>query len=246
MLTYDSVTNTFTFNAIDNSFAANYTVTLHAYDYASTATEHGTQVFTLDVYTNVGPSANETIPNLSATVHIEKIYTFTAFIFSEPEGETYSLSSYAITPSSAFITVDLGTGVITVDSATTPSNIGTYTVTLSATDGHPDTSIGTSSFNVDIVANSPPVINETLVDLMMTSDRTDTRILTSFAFYEPDGETLYIEGSFSPSISGLTFDNVTNTITSTCTSGDVGSYTFTLTAYDGHAENGNVTQTVRN
>jgi hypothetical protein len=244
MMVYNIGETNFTFTTLNNSFAGVYAVTLHTYDYASTADEHTSQTFTLTLLANQGPVANETISDLNATVHLVKTYQFTSFIFSDPESEAWYLTSYSVNPPSALIVVNTASRVITVDSSSTASDIGTYVVTLSATDGHPDTIIGTTTVNVNIVANSGPVVNETLPNLQMTSDRTDTRVLSAFAFSDPDGETVYSEGSFTPAVAFLSYDNTTRTITSTATSVDIGTHSFTLTGYDGHPETFNITQTV--
>ena len=65
-------------------------------------------------------------------------------------------------------------------------------------------------------------------------------------FNDPEGRTVTISGSFSPTATFITYNNMTRTFTSTPAESDVGNYTFTLAGDDGHSDSANATLTVSN
>ena len=102
-----------------------------------------------------------------------------------------------------------------------------------------------ASFNLELKENQGPAINETFEDITFASSFSNSFIHSELLFSEPDGENIFLEGSFSPSSSVLSYDNITRTISGTPTVSDEGAYTFILLAYDGHPDTVNVSQSVR-
>ena len=234
----------FTFLSLNNTFAGTYTVTIHAYDYNSNSSQHGIENFTLKILANNLPKTNEVIPNQSVTARFGLNYTIPANLFSDDDGETLTYD-FSITPSTSLITIEpTSLSYMNVSNASTNADARVYNVTLTASDENPGNSNATASFNVTISANSPPNVNETLSDELFVAERPLTFTHTEYAFKEPDGEAIFLNGSFSPPAPFLTYDNVTRTISGTPSSTDVGIFEFTLTGYDGHSDTGNNTQTV--
>ena len=154
--------------------------------------------------------------------------------------------SYTVNPSLSHITITPDFLHLNVSSSTTNADIGTYTVTISATDPHsPITATATNSFTVNIVANQAPAVNETLPDLAFTETRSSTSTLSQYTFSDADLDPLTYTYSVTPAAAFLSYDLSTRVISLTPATTDKGNYTFTLTASDGHADTSNTSQSVR-
>ena len=130
-------------------------------------------------------------------------------------------------------------------SAITNSDVGDYEITVTGTDGHSDTTTDTNVFNITIVANQPPSVNETIPHLTFTIGKTNTYAVSADAFTDPEGAALTYSGSASSPAAYLSIDPSTGAITSNNpTSGDVTPFTYTISASDGIAGNAAATQTV--
>ena len=130
-------------------------------------------------------------------------------------------------------------------SSITDSDIGDYEITVTGTDGHSDTTTDTNVFNITIVANQPPSVNETIPQLTFTIGRTSTYTVSADAFTDPEGVALTYSGAASSSAPYLSIDPSTGVITSNNpTSGNVPSFTYYISASDGIAGNAAATQSV--
>jgi len=242
MLVYSPGDGRFTFNSIDNSFAEVYTITLHAYDYASTDEEHTSQTFTLTLNENMSPVKDVSVNDVLATAYITSVVSFPNLFNNTEEALTIS---HTISPNPSFVTIDSAYTTLTVSSATTNTDAGTYQVRITATDNQPGNTPATSQFNVIVAANSPPQINETLPGVGFTAGRNQSIELSQFMFSDPDSEPLYHEGAFTGTAPTITYDNSTRTLLSIALVGSAGNYSFTVVAYDGNPQTSNATQTVR-
>ena len=226
-----------------NSQNGTYAIAIIGTDADSTTTQRGEISFNLNISPNEGPVKNVTILDQTRSANQGLNYTFPTPIFTEPEGETMTLS-YIVNPSLSHITVTPDFLHLNVSSSTTNADIGTYTVTISATDGHSDTATATSTFNVIIVANQAPAVNETLPDLAFTETRSSTSTLSQYAFSDADLDPLTYTYSVTPAAAFLSYDLSTRVISLTPATTDKGNYTFTLTASDGHADTSDISQSV--
>jgi len=242
MLVYSPGDGRFTFNSIDNSFAGVYTITLHAYDYASTDAEHTSQTFTLTLNENMSPVKDVSVNNILVTAYSSSVVSFPNLFNNTEEALTIS---HTISPNPSFVTIDSAYTTLTVSDATTNTDAGTYQVTITATDNQPGNTPATSQFNVIVSVNLPPQINETLPGVGFTAGRTQSIILSQFMFSDPESKPFYHEGAFTGTVPMIAYDNSTRTLLSNVLVGSSGNYSFTVTAYDDYPETGNTTQTVR-
>jgi len=142
MLTYSQANGEFTFSSMDNLFVRVYTVTLHAYDYASTEAEHTTQSFTLTVQANLGPVVNETQHTVVFTEGRSETAVLSQYIFSDPESESIYLEG-AFDGTAPAITFNNATRTLTSNVAL--GSVGSHTFTVIGYDVHTDTSNATQT-----------------------------------------------------------------------------------------------------
>ncbi|MHC5538982.1 putative Ig domain-containing protein, partial [Singulisphaera rosea] len=112
-----------------------------------------TQEFNLFVANNLPPAFTST-PPLNAAVG--RAYSYTA-VATDPNGDTPLVYSLVGQPSGMSIS---STGVITWTPTTTPSQAGTYTITVKATD--PSLSVGSQTFTLVVTNDHAPTISSTV------------------------------------------------------------------------------------
>ena len=142
MLTYLQANGEFTFNSMDNSFVGVYTVTLHAYDYASTESEHTSQSFTLTIIANSDTVVNQTQTAVLFTAGRTQSTVLSEYMFSDPDSETIYLEG-SFDGSAPAITFDNTTR--TLNSNAVIGSVGSYTFSVIGHDGHTDTTNATQS-----------------------------------------------------------------------------------------------------
>ena len=129
-------------------------------------------------------------------------------------------------------------------SAITNSDVGDYEITVTGNDGHSDTTTDTNVFNITVATNQPPSVNETIPQLTFTIDRNSNYTISANAFSDPESDTL----TYSVSSPGVTFFSYHPTLGKIFINdpniGEVGTYSFTVSASDGIAGNAAATQTV--
>ena len=143
MLTYLQANGEFTFNSMDNSFVGVYTVTLHAYDYASTESEHTSQSFTLTIIANSDTVVNQTQTAVLFTAGRTQSTVLSEYMFSDPDSETIYLEGSfddAVPPPISF---DNTTRTLASNAAI--GSAGSYTFSVIAYDGHTETTNATQS-----------------------------------------------------------------------------------------------------
>lgn len=242
VMSIDSANCKFNFASMSNSHVGVYNVAVNAYDYASNSTNHGFFTFNLTITSNQGPQKTVTIPDQNFTAWKGGSYTLPANTFYEPEGETV-IYSYTVTPANTFIIFNNDLTIMTVG-AVDNSNVNTYTVTLTWSDGHPDTTNATSSFILNYVQNYGPVANTLVPNLIFSVRRSSTYTIPSTAFIDNDSEPIAITNTIAPSAPCLTFNSASETFTFNPAVANAGNYTLTLTASDGHPDTANGTQSV--
>jgi len=151
-----------------------------------------------------------------------------AAAFADVDGDTLTYSSTGLPPG---LSLDPATGQV----SGTPTTAGSYSVTLSASDGNGGNVSTTFIWTVEAAPNNGPTTVGTL-STETASDAQSVSIATAGVFRDADGDTLVFSASGLPA--GLTIDTTTGVITGTlasnassATSGGV--YTITVSASDG-------------
>jgi hypothetical protein len=226
---------------IDNTNASPYTITVHAYDYASTAAQHGSDTFTLTLMANLKPTRQHNITNVSVVARETLHQTITDDTFIDPEGKaltyTYTISS---TPANGLITVDTTSlAWFNVDGDFTNADADTYTVTITANDPYyPGTDSTSYSFDVTITENKGPTNSTTIPSISKVARNGTTNALPAVIFTDPEGDPMTFSSSVNTTKSLITVDLSANTYTliSTTTNSDVAVYRVTLTANDPYSD----------
>ncbi|CAI2385481.1 unnamed protein product [Moneuplotes crassus] len=232
----------FSFLSINQSYAQVYNVTVHAYDSYSTAAVHTTENFTLTLIANLNPSLVTAIGAQSVVAHFPFSYTFSVATFTDGDGEALTYSG-SVSPSSSIFTLNPTTREITA--STSNADAGVYDYTIAASDGHPDTTPATSTFQITVSINPGPAVNETIPAFNFVEGRSNAFVHTADAFSEPDSESITLSGAFTPSGSFLSYDSSTRTISGTPSPSDIGnSHSLTITAKDPWTDTSTATQTV--
>ena len=214
-VTFDEATNTISGTP---SEVGSYTVTVTTTDESGNATE---TTFTIDVEDTTKPTV-EDIANQTQEVNTE----------IEPiKIEATDNSGQAVTNK-----VDGLPDGVTFDEATntisgTPSEVGSYDITVTTTDKNGNSE--TTTFTIDVEDTTKPTVE----DITDQTQEINTEINPiKIETTDNSGQTVTNKVEGLPD--GVTFDEATNTISGTPS--EVGSYTVTVTTTD---ENGNATET---
>ena len=163
VMSIDTANCQFLFSGLNNSFAGTYSLTVTAYDPASTSTNHGSFSLTLTIQTNVGPSPLATITDQTITAGRTTNYTWPSY--TDPDNEVLTFT-YTISPAASFISFNPAIRNFTLAPAD-PGDVGNYTWTLSWTDSHPDTVVSTQTVNI---------LSSMIILITISSKETNTNI----------------------------------------------------------------------
>lgn len=177
--------------------------------------------FTLSVIAANEPPTADTIPPQSAAV--DGLFTFdTSGFFSDPNGDTLAYSAANLP---AWATIDPVTGVISGTPAA--ADVGTTSVTVTATEDHPDGGTADATFDLTVEAGNVAPIAGTIAD---ASVQVGTPLLldAGAAFSDPNGDDLVFSATGLPAWASI--DPITGEITGTPAAGDEGDSIVTVTA----------------
>ncbi|WP_392431364.1 putative Ig domain-containing protein [Yersinia sp. HM-2024] len=190
--------------------------------------------FTLTV-TNVNdaPVVSTPIPTQSVAQDGSLNFTVPAGTFSDPDGDTLTLSATLAdgSPLPAWLSFNAATGTF----SGTPGNadVGNLSIKVTANDG--DASVSTS-FSLTVTnINDAPIIATPIPAQSVAQDGNLNFIVPAGTFSDPDGDTLALSATLadgSPLPAWLSFNAATGTFSGTPGNGDVGSLSIKVTATD--------------
>jgi hypothetical protein len=159
--------------------------------------------------------------------------------FSDAESEPITLT-FSVTPAIAEIFYNATNDTIYVAN-TNNSHVGIYSVSVTATDGHLDTTIGNLSFNITITANGGCQVNNTFADVSYAAHTNITALDIYYAsgiFKDPEGDTFTRTGyTVTPAAPFMSFDaGFRNMTISDPWNAFVGNYSVSILCRDNHTD----------
>ncbi|KMK84539.1 putative Ig domain-containing protein [Pectobacterium brasiliense] len=231
-ITFNPATGTFS-GTPGNSDVGTLVIRVTATDGSNTSVSTNFDLTVTNV--NDAPVVGTPIPPQSVAQDGGLNFTVPAGTFSDPDGDTLTLSATLAdgSPLPSWITFNPATGTF----SGTPGNgdVGTLVIRVTATDGS-NTSISTS-FGLTVTnVNDAPVVGSPIPPQSVAQDGSFNFTVPAGTFIDPDGDTLTLsatlaDGSLLPS--WITFNPATGTFSGTPGNGDVGTLVIRVTATDG-------------
>ncbi len=162
------------------------------------------------------------IPDQSATIGIAFGPLNVSDKFFDPERAELSFSAVGL-PTGIAIS---NSGIIS-GTADQTNSLGSYSVTVSASDG-PNT-VSQQPFTLTLKENGPPIIDSQLDDQLAT-EGVAFSVDTAGSFSDPEGSALTFSGSGLPNSLDI---NTNGRISGTPLNNEIGTYTVAVTASDG-------------
>ncbi|MBM0818558.1 putative Ig domain-containing protein [Staphylococcus epidermidis] len=214
-VTFDEATNTISGTP---SEVGSYTVTVTTMDESGNATE---TTFTIDVEDTTKPTVE------SVADQTQEVNTEITPITIESEDNSGQAVTNKVDGLPNGVTFDEATNTI----SGTPSEVGSYTVTVTTTDESGNAT--ETTFTIDVEDTTKPTVKS-------VSDQTQevNTEITPITIESEDNSGQAVTNKVEGLPAGMTFDETTNTISGTPS--EVGSYTVTVTTTD---ESGNETET---
>ena len=210
-VTYDEVTNTISGTP---SEVGSYTVTVTTTDESGNATE---TTFTINVEDTTKPTVE------SVADQTQEVNTEIEPIKIEARDNSGQAVTNKVEGLPDGVTFDETTNTI----SGTPSEVGSYTVTVTTTDESGNSE--TTTFTIDVKDTTKPTVE----DIVDQTQEVNTEI-TPITIESEDNSGQAVTNKVEGLPDGVTFDETTNTISGTPS--EVGSYTVTVTTTD---ESGN-------
>ncbi|MEQ9744245.1 putative Ig domain-containing protein, partial [Pectobacterium actinidiae] len=184
--------------------------------------------------TNDAPVVSGTIPPQSVAQDGGFSFTVPAGTFSDPDGDTLTLSATLAdgSPLPAWLSFNPATGTF----SGTPGNgdVGNLSIKITATD--PSSAAISTTFGLTVTnVNDAPVVSGTLPSQSVAQDGGFSFTVPVGTFTDPDGDTLTLSATLadgSPLPAWLSFNPATGTFSGTPGNGDVGSLSIKITATD--------------
>ncbi|MBN3113516.1 putative Ig domain-containing protein, partial [Pectobacterium brasiliense] len=184
---------------------------------------------------NQAPVVSTPIPPQSVAQDGGFNFTVPAGTFSDPDGDTLTLSATLAngSPLPNWLHFDPTIGTF----SGTPGNgdVGTLVIRITATDGS-NTSVSTS-FGLTVTnVNDAPVVATPIPAQSVAQDGGFNFTVPAGTFSDPDGDTLTLSATLadgSPLPGWITFNPATGTFSGTPGNGDVGTLVIRVTATDG-------------
>ncbi|WP_059279808.1 putative Ig domain-containing protein [Staphylococcus epidermidis] len=214
-VTFDETTNTISGTP---SEVGSYTVTVTTTDNSGNVTE---KTFTIDVEDTTKPTVE------SITDQTQEVNTEITPITIESEDNSGRAVTNKVEGLPNGVTFDEATNTI----SGTPSEVGSYDITVTTTDESGNSE--TTTFTIDVEDTTKPTV-ESITD---QTQEVNTEI-TPITIESEDNSGQAVTNKVEGLPDGVTFDESTNTISGTPS--EVGSYTVTVTTTD---NSGNVTET---
>ncbi|MCA5919745.1 putative Ig domain-containing protein [Pectobacterium brasiliense] len=231
-ITFNPATGTFS-GTPGNSDVGTLVIRVTATDGSNTSVSTNFGLTVTNV--NDAPVVGSPIPPQSVVQDGGFNFTVPAGTFSDPDGDTLTLSATLAdgSPLPSWITFNPATGTF----SGTPGNsdVGTLVIRVTATDGS-NTSISTS-FGLTVTnVNDAPVVGTPIPPQSVVQDGGFNFTVPAGTFIDPDGDTLTLSATLadgSPLPSWITFNPATGTFSGTPGNGDVGTLVIRVTATDG-------------
>ncbi len=178
-----------------------------------------------DSGSSTAPVVNNRVSDASATLNTAFSFTVPSNTFSDPGGDTLTLSASGLPD---WLSFDPSTGEFSGTPG--PNDAGTSTVTVTATD--PGGESASDSFDIVVGAdtNNAPTIGDGIPARNASVANPFSQTVPDSAFQDADGDTLTLSAANLPS--WLSFDPATRTFNGTPESGDIDRLSITVTATD--------------